>query len=479
MQWPTIGSPSEEEKTMVVVPSLSVEVPPDLTPMIPAYEERFLFLLLLLRQPRARVIYLTSMPVYARIVDYYLGLVPDLDSAETRQRLQMISIGDSSRVPLSQKILDRPRTLQRIKGQIPDIERTHLVPFNTTDLERELTVQLGIPMYGTSPATAILGSKSGSRTIFQDEGVPHPRGFEHVHSIEGIEAAITRITEADAQVKEFVVKLNHGVSGYGNGRIRLTGEALLKCIEDIELESREKNSRRYFETLAEEGGIVEERLQGAEFRSPSVQMRVTPVGDVELLSTHDQVLGGSTGQQFLGARFPADAAYAREISVEAMKVGRRLAQEGVIGRFAVDFVVVSKGPGEPWDPYAIEINLRKGGTTHPFLTLQFLTEGEYDETTARFETASGAERYYIATDHLEDEAFARLTPDDIIDLATEAGTGWDHGAEKGVVWHMISAIAAAGQVGMTAIGSSPEEAQEIYSRARETVEALARQGAPT
>ena len=37
---------------------------------------------------------------------------------------------------------------------------------------------------------------------------------------------------------------------------------------------------------------------------------------------------------------------------------------------ALDFVVV-RSNGK-WEPYAIEINLRKGGTTHPFLTLQFL-----------------------------------------------------------------------------------------------------------
>ena len=40
---------------------------------------------------------------------------------------------------------------------------------------------------------------------------------------------------------------------------------------------------------------------------------------------------------------------------------------------------------------AIEINLRKGGTTHPFLTLQFLTDGTYDPEAAVF-TAPGARR---------------------------------------------------------------------------------------
>ena len=125
--------------------------------------------------------------------------------------------------------------------------------------------------------------------------------------------------------------------------------------------------------LAERGGVVEERIAGEEFRSPSVQMRVTPLGKLEVLSTHDQLLGGPSGQSYLGCRFPADPAYAAAITREAVKVGERLAEEGVIGRFAIDFVAVRSGDG--WEPYAIELNLRKGGTTHPFLTLQFLTDG--------------------------------------------------------------------------------------------------------
>ena len=52
------------------------------------------------------------------------------------------------------------------------------------------------------------------------------------------------------------------------------------------------------------------------------------------------------------------------------------------GRFAIDFVVVRDDDGA-WTPYAIELNLRKGGTTHPFLTLQFLTDGRYDPATRR------------------------------------------------------------------------------------------------
>src|SRR5262249_28691501 len=150
----------------------------------------------------------------------------------------------------------------------------------------------------------------------------------------------------------------------------------------------------YVAKLAERGGIVEERIAGDEFRSPSVQLRVTPLGKVELLSTHDQLLGGPSGQTFMGCRFPADPAYAAAITREAAKIGERLAKEGVIGRFALDFVTVRKNG--VWEPYAIEINLRKGGTTHPFLTLQFLTDGTYDPESATFTAPSGRTKCFVA-----------------------------------------------------------------------------------
>jgi hypothetical protein len=60
----------------------------------------------------------------------------------------------------------------------------------------------------------------------------------------------------------------------------------------------------YAAKLAGRGGIAEERITGAGLRSPSVQLQVTPFGDVEVLSTHDQVLGGPAGKAMRGARFP-------------------------------------------------------------------------------------------------------------------------------------------------------------------------------
>src|SRR5204863_191842 len=82
-------------------------------------------------------------------------------------------------------------------------------------------------------------------------------------------------------------------------------------VRRMSFELAELPFEQYVAKLEERHGIVEERIDGAEVRSPSVQLRVVPDGTVELLSTHDQLLGGPSGQSYLGCRFPADHSYAR------------------------------------------------------------------------------------------------------------------------------------------------------------------------
>ena len=91
----------------------------------------------------------------------------------------------------------------------------------------------------------------------------------------------------------------------------------------------------------------------------------------------------------------------------------------MLGRFAVDFVTVRRG--EEWEADAIEVNLRKGGTTHPFLTLQFLTDGRYDPEAGRFVTPAGEERHLVATDHFEDPSLRGLRVEDLFDLLARTG----------------------------------------------------------
>ena len=175
-QWELIEAFTDEPYTMVVVPSLSgVDLPLDSTKR-QAYEERYLFLLFLLRQPRAKLIYLSSEAIQPTLIDYYVGLLPGVVARHARARLHFLSPHDGGPAPLSAKLLERPRLLDEIRSLAGDPDRSHLVPFNTTRLERDLALRLGIPMYGADPKFAALGTKSGGRALFAGAGVPHPEG---------------------------------------------------------------------------------------------------------------------------------------------------------------------------------------------------------------------------------------------------------------------------------------------------------------
>jgi hypothetical protein len=464
--WRSIERLNQDEQTIVVVPSMTVDRPGLGGAGLQAYEERFLFLLLLLRQPRARMVYVTSQAINPTIVDYYLDLLPGVIPSHARQRLFLVAPLDGSERPLSEKLLDRPRLLDRIRSLVIDPDRAHLVPFNTTELERDLALALGIPMYGADPRHFWLGTKTGARRLFAEEGVPHPLGEEGVASVAEVVEAIRRMRAQKPGLEQVLVKLNEGVSGEGNALVDVGGA------NDGELGARVRAMRfelasialdEFERKLAERGGVVEERIAGDELRSPSVQLRVTPLGKLEVLSTHDQLLGGPSGQSYLGCRFPADPAYAAAITRGAAKIGARLAAEGVLGRFALDFVTVRKGA--EWEAYAIELNLRKGGTTHPFLTLQFLTDGTYDPDTGVFTAPSGHEKSFVASDHVESPRYRVFTPDDLFDVVARRGLHFDQSRQTGVVFHMMSALGELGRVGLTAVGNSPREADELYERA--------------
>jgi hypothetical protein len=305
--------------------------------------------------------------------------------------------------------------------------------------------------------------------VFAEEGVPHPVGLE-IDGEADLEGALAEIRRHRPETRAAVLKLDRGVSGLGNALIDLDAvDGDVRAA--VELEDTEIGVEEYFGALDAEGGIVEERIEGPGLRSPSVQLRVSPSGQIDILSTHDQVLGGPHGQTYFGCHFPADQDYASRIAAEGLTVGRRLAREGVIGRASVDFVAVRDGAS--WQPYALEINLRSGGTTHPNLALTSLTDGAYDGLAGEWRTPLGDLKHYAATDHLDNPAYSSLTPDDLLDIVEDRNLGWDGERETGVVFHMVSALAVAGRIGLTAIGDTLEEARRSYYGVKAAVDEAA------
>jgi len=425
------------------------------------------------------VLFLTSQAINPTVVDYYLHLLSGVPTSHARKRLMLIDCADASIVPLSEKILSRPRLQRRIKNIIAQHETAHMVCFNSSKLERSLAVQLGIPLYANDPSLLDLGTKSGCRETFKEAGILHPEGFERLQSADEIVEALATLKGRHPDSRRAVVKLNEGFSGEGNALFYFDG-IQAGSASDLEKQIRDKLPELRFEAKGETwesfrekyedmGGIVEQFIEGDVKRSPSIQCRVNAVGGAQPISTHDQVLGGPTGQVFMGCTFPADDSYRLEIQDAGMRVAEVLAAKGVLGRFATDFVSIPGRDGG-WQHYAIEVNLRKGGTTHPFLTLRFLTDGNYDPMTGDFYAQNGNPKYYYASDTLQSDRYKGLSPDDLIDIAVYHDLHFHASTERGVVFHLMGALSEFGKLGVVCIGDNPQQAQFIYKRTRSVLD---------
>jgi hypothetical protein len=466
LTWRPVG---DVPRTLVVMHSVAVYLPPSWQPLMPAYEERYLSFLLALTSPQTRVVYVTSMPIHPRLIDYWLSLVPGLDTPETRARLTLVPVVDARNVPLTRKVLDHPGAVRRIREAVVDPNLSVTMGHTVTEDDIELSGLLGVPVYGAHPRFSKWGTKTGSREAFEAAGVPVAPGLPGVRGRDDVAEAIERLRDLDPALQRVIVKLDKGVSGIGNGTIRLRGDrATAELCDSIVLEDRGVEVEDYYEHLSREGGVVEAFVTGDDLRSPSVQVRMSPFGRAEVLSTHEQILGGPHGLTYLGCRMPAASEYADRVARMGLLVGDLLAAHGVIGRAAIDFLAVRRG--SDWTLYGSEINLRSGGTTHPLATLASLTRGGYDLAAGGFRTGVGVPKCYQATDHLEKSLYAALTTEDLLDLLPQHHLGWDPLTETGVVFHMASAIGGTGTVGLTAIGDTPTGAASLFERARSALD---------
>ena len=466
------GSASDlTEGTLVIVPSMSFpEAELQKIIGIGYYEERLLFLLLRLARPGLRIVFVSSLRVEEPIVDYYLRFIDP--AVRPGDRLFLMSMWDQTPRPLTEKVLERPEALERLRHFAG--ERSCLLTFNVTDLERQLSDATGLPLYGCPPELVYLGHKSGSRQVAREAGVEVLAGAENLDSISAIEREIEEIKSQRPDALGVVVKLDQGFSGQGNAILEIDDVTSPLTDSNTTFCASEETWDTFGAKIAAEGGIVEELVRSEGILSPSVQMRIAPDGSYEVISTHDQVLGGPDGHVYLGCRFPASEPYRAEIQELGRRVAKVLSARGVMGSFGVDFIVVPDDDGGR-RIYLSEINLRLGGTTHPFLMTEYVTGGVFDQDTGEL-LVDGAPREYVSTDNLKSESYVGLQPEDLIARIDRAGLAFDPNTKLGVTLHLLGALKRFGKVGMTCIATSRSEADQLYELAKAELDALASEG---
>ncbi len=478
---------------VLVVPSLSVEGVESITGL-KHYEERLLVELAHLRNPKARVHLVTTEP----LEEATLALMAKQLSLEddALSRLHTYSPPGPGRTNwLSTTALEYPEFVADLRKNLRR-RRTYMSIFASSPSEKELAIKLGIPLRGPDPDLQLFwGGKSGSRVAYRLADIDMPAGAEHLFSRKQIVRAIADVWDTNPSLSGIVLKLNQGSSGQGNAILKFDSFAhelpdavmlsdrrklIAAHLQELEPANPNWDGAAFIKHMEAKGGALEAFVDGARI-SPSVQVEIMPDGAVFVHSTHDQKLSGPGGLVYEGCIFPANCEFRLELQDAGRRVGEVLRDQGLIGRFAIDFMsTYEKGA---WKHYAVDLNIRKGGTTAPYQWAKALTGAEFDEASGTLRAADGTERYYVATDNHKRVAkaddphsisYVGLGASDLMPLVDELTETLDDGFKIGAVFQLVGTLKDDGKVGFTAIGRTPDEAERFYNRAIEALDQLAR-----
>jgi hypothetical protein len=467
--WSELFPQDEAPYTCVVVPSISVDAS-ELVRHREAlfYEETLLFFLIRLRNPRARVVYVTSEPIPPPVLDYYLQFLAGIPASHARARLTALAAYDRSPRPLTEKILERPRMLRKIRAAIPDPSHAYLTVFRSTPLERRLAVALGIPLNAADPGMDDLSTKSRGRRVFRDAGVALPLGVEDLRSEADLVEALDSLRASRPGLRRALLKLDrsywdegHAIYTFPSSRSK---GAIREALGGLCFSNPSETAKSFLERFGEIGGVAEELVETPECVTASTQVRISPVGEVTLTSTHDEIRSGETRTTTAGCRFPADDAHRQTIQQAGLRVAHALAAKGLVSRASVEFLVSKNDPTGETRILGSEINLGVGGSTHPLLAVRFLSGGRLDPATGLFRSPAGLPKYYRATDALTAPEYRGLSPDDLIEILTMNELHYSPRTERGALFYMLCAISELGRVGMVAVGNSRAEAEAVYQR---------------
>ena len=454
------------------------------------YDIRLLADVLEARSSDTQVVFVSSLPIEPAIKDYVLSFLPT-DRIPSVQFLDVASFGEKVNVdrPLAQAISESPEVISRLKEMVGETP-SYLSVFIGSRFEENISRQLNIPVLAADSKLEALTTKTGNRLVFQEikvEGIEIIPGTENIKSVDELISSLVRFWQQFPEGGKFVLKHDIGVSGLGNANMRLpdishrnlSRSERIQLIEEalMNLTPEHKGlSHIQFLTRFEKGGVFEKFIDGDIKNSPSVQLRIAPNGEIKVLSTHEQILGGTSGQTFVGGIFPAQQWYRQALQEHGVKVAQKLYERGIIGSIAIDYLAVaqSRSP-ENFILYPVEINIRQGGMSHPNQWARLSTGSTYDRATGELKTPDGKSIHYRSSDKVESEALKGWTGQQVLAALQELGILLQPGQQTGVSPHLLSATYEYGKFGFTALATDPQTAKSLYNKVYEWVESLEKQ----
>lgn len=451
------------------------------------YEERMLFFLFLLKYKRTKIIYVTSKNFNTKLFDYYISLISNdpKEIKSIKSRLKHIEVTKNYIKPISltERLLNDEKALRTIKENIFNAKTAVLRCYYPSEIERKLALKLNMPLFGSKEKFDYVGTKSGSRKVFRLTGLNLIPGYSYLKSFPELRLAMAKLMKNHPYYKRLVIKLDQCASGRGNCifnvkdflndydieiSVKTDVQKLAKKIklhfkEYASFQQPEQKFGDYVREFNRIGGIVELFIPGEIKYSPSVQVYISAEKKAKVISTHEQILGGVDKQKYLGCSFPSLPEHRKIIIKEAKKVADWMAKKGMIGHFGVDFIVTHNIKTNKVKTHPIEINLRKGGTTHPFRIAFYLTRAKYDSKKGIL-FCGKLPIHYQSMDLIESENYKGIDPMKLVELVHNSSISFNENNKKGALVYMPGMAKEFGRFGALAIGHSTEETKRIYNK---------------
>ena len=337
---------------------------------------------------------------------------------------------------------------KQIIKKISHFPVTYIDTYQNTHEEERFGKRIQLPVYASAKLGLTYGTKSGFRKLAKKLSLPVVRGYESVKSAKDVLSRVTQLFKTSA--KRVVVKIDEGVSGAGQTLLHNETFLALSKKEQYEFITHAISKIPQFGKTS--AVTIEEWVEGV-VASPSIQMEITPSGEIKILSMKDQILVGEE-KWYIGCLYPVESVSAKQkkqIETEARVFAATLKDKGFIGFLGLDTILLSDG-SILW----VEANIRKPGTFYPRVIAEKLNKG----------TLRGIS--YVACDFTIASYKGKMFTD--IAAFLKDFMYPIQGEKRGVIVYNTGALLDAGRFDLVCIGRSSDEAKELFQRVKQRIE---------
>ncbi len=424
------------------------------------------------------LLYITApdLPDKEYVVDYYIRLKPrsPQEIQQIQQQIVVLALDNHEPLWLSQKLAAPAAKEARdfianwISQRHQRGERVELHTFEPSAMTEAFAAELGLEPDQAPSTTLAIGSKSGSKQIFDACGIDQPRGTPECRNLDDFTKEIAYLLQQKPEAKKLILKLSSTLYGAGQGNAlfdvssidRSHPETILQQVqttlveENVEVIDKKLGWQGFVAEIPKAGIIAELFIEGEYKETPSAQGSVDKDGTVRLVSVHEQRFAANK-QTYIGSFYHADDAYRHRVGDLFKLIAAQSYTQGHVGAISVDFLCVRHSENEDWRILPMEINNRLTGTAHAFRIVTSLLGVRPNEASPKLQV-NGETRVYLASDSIYKPEYAILRPAAVIDTVRASNVHYDSDRHKGAVLYMLSGLSY-GKCGAVVIGSTEDE----------------------